>query len=57
MNDSKILKMYLDITGGRVYYSAGGIISINHGGTVDIYDSYSDMIYYIKLELKKDGAI
>ena len=57
MSDSKILKMYLDIIGGNVYYSAGDIVSINHGGTVDIYDSYSDMIYYIKIELKKAGAI
>ena len=57
MNDNKLLKMYLDITGGRVYYSAGDIVSINHGGTVDIYDSYSDMIYYIKLELKKGALI
>lgn len=57
MNDNKLLKIYLDITGGTVYHSAGDIVSINHGGTVDIYDSYSDMIYYIKLELKKDGTI
>lgn len=56
MSDTKLLKMYLDIIGGTVYYSADDIISINHGGTVDIYDGYLEMIYYIKLELKKAGV-
>jgi len=55
MSDSKILKMYLDITGGRVRFCSGDIVTIEHGGTVNIYDSYSDMIYYIKLELKKEA--
>lgn len=55
MSDSKLLKMYLDIIGGRVRFCSGDIVTIEYDGTVDIYDSYLDLLYYVKLALKEAG--
>ena len=57
MNDTKLLKMYLGMIGGKLRFISGGLVAIEYNHDSDIYDSYLDMIYYIKLELKKAGAI
>lgn len=50
MSDSKLLKIYLDTVNARLRYLSGGLVSIeyNNKNDCDIFDSYGDLITFIR---------
>ncbi len=57
MSDEKLLRLYLNMINAKLRFISDGLVAIEYNHDSDIYDSYTEMIYYIKLELKKAGAI
>lgn len=55
MNDSKLLKIYLDTIGAKIRFCSGGLISIKYinKNDCDIYDSYVDMLASVKYTVKE----
>ena len=50
MSDSKLLKIYLDTIGAKIRFCSGGLVSIeyNDKNGCDIFDSYTDLITYVR---------
>ena len=50
MSSGKALKIYLDTVNARLRYLSGGLVSIeyNNKNDCDIFDSYGDLITFIR---------
>lgn len=54
MSDSKLLKIYLDTINAKLRFISGGLVSVEYinKNDCDIYDSYTDLIIYVRRLLK-----
>lgn len=54
MSDSKLIKLYLDLIGAKVRFCSGGLVSVEYinKNDCDIFDSYNDLILYVRGLLK-----
>lgn len=54
MSDSKLLKIYLDTIGAKIRFCSGGLVSVEYinKNDCDIYDSYGDLITFIRKVIK-----